>query len=457
MLGLEGDGMYTTLLVALTIFFLLTKLSQPRDDVSVASNVEFQNFQSQFVVVFLIMMMADWLQGPTVYKLYEHYGFTRQENAVLFVAGFGSSMVFGAFAGTLADKYGRKLCCQVYGVTYGLCCVTKHFNDFRVLMLGRILGGFSTSILWSAFESWMISEHNKRGFDSNMMGGTFSMMIQRNGIIAIVSGFLAQAAVTLYGGHPVAPFDLSLTCLVIGTLIITATWSENYGNTQATQTQGLARACSAIVNDRKIQLIGLMQSLFEGAMYTFVFGWTPRLEAVGQADTGEKVHLPFGFVFASFMISCSIGATVFNHLSKSGRPEDFMMYVFLAAGLCMAGSVIATSSLVTMLCFCGFEVCVGIFWPSIMSLRSQYLPEEGRATVMNIFRIPLNALVCLVLFNQNTLSESDNFKLCALAHVICALLAKYLSQLSPVKPPKRHPMCAGDDTLDCADMMDETA
>ena len=67
----------------------------------------------------------------------------------------------------------------------------------------------------------MISEHNRHGFSSEWIGGTFSMMIQRNGLVAILSGFIAEAAVSFYDGHPVAPFDVSLTCLIIGTLIIT--------------------------------------------------------------------------------------------------------------------------------------------------------------------------------------------------------------------------------------------
>lgn len=28
-------------------------------------------------------------------------------------------------------------------------------------MLGRILGGIATSLLFSAFESWLVAEHNK--------------------------------------------------------------------------------------------------------------------------------------------------------------------------------------------------------------------------------------------------------------------------------------------------------
>ena len=34
-------------------------------------------------------------------------------------------MVLGTFVGSLADKYGRKICCLLFGITYSLSCVTK--------------------------------------------------------------------------------------------------------------------------------------------------------------------------------------------------------------------------------------------------------------------------------------------------------------------------------------------
>lgn len=68
-----------------------------------------------------------------------------------------------------------------------------------------------------------------------------------------------------------------------------------------------------------------------------------------------------------------------------------------AAGL--KGQPITFHGKVQLLAFCVFEMCVGIFWPSMMSMRAAYVPEELRATIINIFRIPLNAFVCLVLGN----------------------------------------------------------
>ena len=110
-------------------------------------------------------MMGDWLQGPYVYALYSSYGFSQHDIAVLFVAGFGSSMFFGTFIGALADRYGRKKMCTAYCLLYIVSCMTKHFNNYWILMVGRLTGGIATSLLFSAFEAWMVSSTLSSCFD----------------------------------------------------------------------------------------------------------------------------------------------------------------------------------------------------------------------------------------------------------------------------------------------------
>lgn len=56
---------------------------------------------------------------------------------------------------------GRKRACVTYCITYILSCITKHSSDYKVLMLGRVLGGIATSLICSSFESWLVAEHNK--------------------------------------------------------------------------------------------------------------------------------------------------------------------------------------------------------------------------------------------------------------------------------------------------------
>ena len=72
--------------------------------------------------------------------------------------------------------------------------ILEHVPNMTALMIGRILGGISTSLLFSAFESWMVSEHRKRGFPEHLLSSTFSAASWGNGITAIAAGFAAQLA-----------------------------------------------------------------------------------------------------------------------------------------------------------------------------------------------------------------------------------------------------------------------
>lgn len=79
----------------------------------------------KYLAVYLFAAMSDWLQGPYVYALYDAYGYSQHDIAVLFVAGFGSSMVFGSFVGGMADQGGRKKFVILFAIIYSLSCMTK--------------------------------------------------------------------------------------------------------------------------------------------------------------------------------------------------------------------------------------------------------------------------------------------------------------------------------------------
>lgn len=98
-------------------------------------------------------------------------------------------------------------------------------------MLGRLLGGIATSLLFSAFESWLVAEHFKRGFDAQWLSLTFSRAIfVGNGLVAILAGLLANFLVKNMDLGPVIPFDAAATFLAVGFAIILTTWPENYGD-----------------------------------------------------------------------------------------------------------------------------------------------------------------------------------------------------------------------------------
>ena len=79
----------------------------------------------RYLIVYLLATAADWLQGAYIFILYHAFGYSKYDIGVLFIAGFGSSAVFGSFVGGMADTKGRRLFVVVYGAAYALSCVTK--------------------------------------------------------------------------------------------------------------------------------------------------------------------------------------------------------------------------------------------------------------------------------------------------------------------------------------------
>lgn len=103
----------------------------------------------------------------------------------------------------------------------------------------------------------------QRGFDEDWLGDTFSRAVMLgNGLVAILSGLLANTLVEPLALGPVAPFDAAAVILAIGGAIIYFRWGENYGNTGTSHSLAaqFSEAINCIRSDRKVFLLGLMQA-----------------------------------------------------------------------------------------------------------------------------------------------------------------------------------------------------
>lgn len=79
------------------------------------------------------------------------------------------------------------------------------------------------------------------------------------------------------------------------------------------------------------------------------------------------------------------------------------------------------------------QVCVGMFWPGIASLRGVYFPENCRSTAINIFRIPLNFIVILILLKD--LSLATIFSCCVFFLLLAAVAQQLLFVLDQLLRP----------------------
>jgi len=296
-----------------------------------------------------------------------------------------------------------------------------------------VMGGLSTALLFTAVESWMVTEHRKQGHAEELLAETFSMSATGNGLVAVFAGIFAQVLMDHLG--EIGPFQAAIALTVVALVAIAATWSENYGDLEEepeekkkSKAAGSAptSTLSVVLGDRKILLTGLVQSLFEGAMYTFVFNWVPTMMKI--YPKGQSFSSAQGLVFSCFMLCISIGGALFPILARQARVEVFSVGVFATAALAMLVPVFTTNMPLVFGAFLVVETCVGTFFACSGTMRSMFIPENRMSSIMNIFRVPLNICVVIGTKLDNYVDSSTVFFVCFVWFGLSSLLQLQLSK-----------------------------
>lgn len=427
----------TFIVLIITAVSMLKKASE---SIVEPKNANFKKLQTQYLIVYYIVTFADWLQGAYVYQVYSDYGYTEYDIAILYIVGFLSSSICGNFVGHLADLYGRKPMNASYGIIYSLCCLTKLSSNFYILFVGRIFGGIATSILLTTFEAWYINEHtNNYNLPIDWLNLTFSKASFYTGFLAIIAGVISQISADVLKLGPASPFLIAVPFLLTSTLIIITSWSETPRPNASSNIEIISPLKLIFSEKPKLILVGLIQSLFEATMYTFIFSWTPIIGSLKP---------PLGLVFSIFMVSYMIGSKLYalmisNHFQAENILTCISLLSFLSLSLVTLLLYImkrrleigildsTTETLLTQICFYCFvvyEFCVGIYVPAIGYIKGKIVPEEYRASVTNWFRVPMNIFTCFTLmvnhFYVKELQSPSNlniFKQFTCIHLLCSI------------------------------------
>jgi len=430
--------------VFLVITLIATQFYTPKDETEEeeenknASNVvalkkQFNVFRRKYITVYMVIMLADWMQGTHMYTLYLSYNVNV---SALFITGFLSGAIFAPFLGSFVDKFGRKNSCIVYCVLEIIINTLEHSHNFGILLFGRVLGGISTNLLFSAFESWMTTEHRKKGFPEKWMSTTYSQASIGNGVMAILAGIVSQVLEDKFG-H-IGPFQGAIALTILA-LILVLPWEENYGEKDSDDDHSLyhqfTEGWKVTLSNSHIWRIGMTQALSEGAMYTFVFMWVPTLLSMNPPG-----GLPTGCVFAAMMMAITIGGMVYppiqyfisSYFAPEGKaPELCATLVYLAAFVSMAipayvlsngDSTVAGGFTLVIVAFMITEGCVGLFMPVAGTLRSKYVPDALQGAILNIFRLPLNVVVVSGTYATDIFEVSVVFQLVSGCFLAAALL-----------------------------------
>jgi len=103
------------------------------------------------------------------------------------------------------------------------------------------------------------------------------------------------------------------------------------------------------------------------------------------------------------------------------------MLAVAALALATAAQLGSTHLVGLSLAFFVFEACVGMYFPSIGSLRSKYLPDQHRAVMMNLFGIPLNLMVVSIVLGLKYLGPKGALGMASAALAVATLCMAQLN------------------------------
>lgn len=176
------------------------------------------SFRRTFLSIYLVVMSPEWFSGPYLWSLLrDDKGLEESMVVALYATAYTSAAVSALIVGFLADRFGRRKAGLAQCVIHSAACLTVMFGGtcLPVLFLGRVLAGMALTLLWTVFESWMVTEWNARGLEEEGGGGLsemFAMMTTWNCASAILGGVFCHCMVSVLGSK-LWPFGTGIVSL----------------------------------------------------------------------------------------------------------------------------------------------------------------------------------------------------------------------------------------------------
>jgi len=372
--------------------------------------------------------------------------------ATLYCLGFFTGGVLSPITGPMVDKIGRKKAAILYCVLEMLINTLEMYPFLPGLIASRMIGGLTTNLLTSVFETWLDTEYRRRDLEKEKYEIIMRDSVIVSNVAAIYSGYLAHVLAERYG--PVGPFGGAVGSTAIALAVVVAVWTENYGcsdgheNEEKNVVGYFREAVNAFKADKNMRKVGIIQGMTGGSVLIFVFLWSPTLRHFSQAAAGGSLGLDsqgepaYGLIFGAYMAAGATGglfapcirkmfAAVLTPVDSDDdivKKVDFdgeevevrpMAVEFLAAACYMVSAMLlvvpfvapgdgASSFTASLLAFLGYEFLVGVMLPCEGVIRSLYFPANARASIMTLPRIIVNVSVSTGVISTNVIRYVPN-------------------------------------------------
>jgi hypothetical protein len=154
------------------------------------------------------------------------------------------------------------------------------------------------------------------------------------------------------------------------------------------------------VLDKRLWALTITSCFFEGSLFLWIFFKFPALR-LSHELAGKGSDLPFGMIFADLMCAMMLGSRFFTWYSSQPlggwfvSPAMMLVITQLVASCCFILPTLVRHEAVTFWCFCVFEMCCGVYFPTMGNLREKIVDDDVRAKIYGVLRLPLNLFVVI--------------------------------------------------------------
>ena len=375
------------------------------------------SLKSRYLIAFVITRSAMWAKAPYLYTLFMTvHKFSMAEIGILYFVDAVAALIFGPITGQLADKYGRRLFCHCYNFSIILNLLLRMQGSRILAYLAQVVTGFGAGLISTTFEAWVVSESEKdfEGYKKEAERFRKNLFVKSNVYDAVVSIITSIVCAFIYSYFGIyAPFWISIFLSFAASIVIAVLWDENELQLKKSEdTKEQLKNAMKEFNKMEVLCIGLIEGIAMACLNIYLFSWTPILK---QSTPGG---MNVGFIFTSMVLTMIVGTKSYEVLIVN---LHFDYYMSIAGCLFFQGLLLflvyyVDSFLARMIFLALFNGLTGFYNPLNSIVKSNILVEKYRALLMNLFRVPLNTYVIIVLL---TLRYMNSFTVALIAGTMC--------------------------------------
>ena len=395
-------GILIILIIVYIIVYFIKKdsynyISRRNKDLKKTKNL----LNIKYLVGFILARSAMWAKAPYLYTLFMTvHKFTIEEIHTLYLVETVSELIFAPISGFLADKYGRKLFCQLYNISVIINVLLRMQGSHKLAYLSQVITGFGSNLIFTTFEAWVVSESEKefKQYEKDVLFR--QKLFKKSNILEAAANItISGICATLYCAWGIyLPFWISIILSLLAFLAIAIYWEENKPLSESNQSTSIQiKEALHEITDVKVLCVGLIEGITLSIFNIFLFSWTQIL----KQSTEREMRV--GFIFVYMVLLMILGIKLYEIFIIY---FEFDYYMSITACIFVQGTLLYItyiddrffSRFFYLTLFIGVT---GFYNPLNSIVKSNILIDKYRALLMNLYRIPLNIYIIIIILTIN--------------------------------------------------------